>query len=248
MCTLIDMASILALQTPVHVLRGCRSHQRPGVAICSKINVQAPDLPSQPTNGQSQMRTPSPPPTSITAAEYTQANMATSWRPLPDMHGRFEDTRLVMMFSTRDQRARQNNVDRDDIDQTPFIFVPCQLDISICEELSGESGHSSSGHEKLECVGLPGDFVRGFLSGPLPLWHGVPVRDGLGAAHFDDDHPWVFSRCIMEGFSGMGSEEAAVLSRDGLLGCWASVTLTRQASGRWDLGFLIHRLVVSGDH
>ncbi|KAK4210321.1 hypothetical protein QBC37DRAFT_428996 [Rhypophila decipiens] len=237
------MTFLLVRRSSLPVIRGCRSYQRPGVTIGPKIDVQAlePYAPSHPTKGQMQS-SPSPP-IGITSAEYTQEAMTTRWQPLPNTHDGTEETRLVMIFTTRDPRARWANQEA----QTPFVFVPCQLDISPCEGLSEQLGLSRTGHGKLECVGLPGDIVRAVLSGPLPLWHGTAVRDELGVSHFDDEDPWAFSRCIMADFSGMGSEEAALLSREGRLGCWASVTLTRQASGRWDLGFLIHRLVVSVD-
>ena len=164
-----------------------------------------------------------------------------SWQPLPGS-GNADQTRLVMIFATGGQH--NNSAPRD---QTPFIFFPCQLDIRPFEDVPQHLGlgpHTSDGG-KLESVAIPGDMVQGFLSGRLPLWQGRSVM--LGSAHFDDNDAWVFSRCTLAGFSEMGSCEAETLSRTGRLGCWASVTLTRQACGRWDLGFLIHRLVVTGD-
>ncbi|KAM7200179.1 hypothetical protein V8F20_005397 [Naviculisporaceae sp. PSN 640] len=238
------MTTFLAPHTPVHAFGGCRSYQRPGLAIGSKIDAEALQRSRQSRTTKRPMQTSSSAPVGITAADYRQGAIETSWHPLPDTDDSPQETRVVMMFATGCQRTSHNNVDP----ATPFIFVPCQLDISSCEQFSGQSGSSSSCVEKLECVGLPGDFVRAFLSGVLLPGGGMSDSDQLGAAHFDDDDPWVFSRCIMTDFSGMGSEEAAFLSREGRLGCWASVTLTRQASGTWDLGFLIHRLVVSAGH
>lgn len=240
------MTSFIALRTPVHAFGGCRPYQRLGVASCvgSKIDVDALERYRPARLTKRPMQNSLSPPDGITAVDYMRGGTATSWHPLPDTRGSPQETRLVMMFATRGQGASHNNVDA----QAPFIFVPCQLDISNCDELSEQLGSSPPAVEKLECVGLPGDFVRAFLSGIMLPRRGMTEGDQLGAAHFDDGDPWVFSRCIMADFSGMSSEEAAFLSRDGRLGCWASVTLTRQASGTWDLGFLIHRLVVLGDH
>lgn len=163
----------------------------------------------------------------------------TSWQPLPGS-GNTDQARLVMMFAVGE--PHNNSAARD---QTPFVFFPCQLDISPLQDGQDIPQHPTSNSGKLESVAIPGDMVRGFLSGPLPLWQGRLVV--LGPAHFDDSDAWVFSRCTLAGFSEMGSYEAETLSGTGRLGCWASVTLTRQACGRWYLGFLIHRLVITGD-
>lgn len=239
------MTSVLPLRLSLHpVCGGCRSFQRLAHDCVSTLQLFKIEKGlSQYTERQMQhLSTLS---SGITIAEYTQGDMAASWHPLPAAGSDQDeqDEQLVMMLATRDRRGRRNNGDT----RTPFIFLPCRLHVSPCDAPSEQfQTPSSSFQGKLESVALPGDVVRGFLSGSLPRWRGRSVRDQLGPAHFDDEDAWVFSRCIMADFSGMSDDEAANISSQGRLGCWASVTLTQQASGRWDLGFLIHRLVVSG--
>lgn len=232
-CRYDTMTSILPLPPTIALFHGYRSSW--GTPVFDLINAIEQHL-SQ--SMKSEMQTPQSSSSDTTTSEDGD-NMA-SWQPLPGGDNT-DQTRLVMMFATGGQH--NSSAARD---QTPFIFSPCQLDISPFEDAPRHLGLGSPTSDcgKLESAAIPGDMVRGFLSSPLPLWQGRSVV--LGSAHFDDNDAWAFSRCTLVGFSDMGSYEAETLSRTGRLGCWASVTLTRQACGRWDLGFLIQRLVVTG--
>lgn len=228
------MTSIPPLPPSIIFSHGCRSSwDRPVFDLVHAIEQHLPR--SMRCNMQSHQSS-----SGDTATTQDRDDMA-SWQPLP-RDSNTDQVRLVMMFATG--RQHYNSAARD---QTPFVFFPCHLDISPFEGVPQHLGLGSftSDSGKLESVAIPGDMVGRFLSRPLPLWQGRSVM--LGSAHFDDNDTWVFSRCTLAGFSEMSSYEAETLSRTGRLGCWASVTLTRQASGRWDLGFLVHRLVVTGD-
>ncbi|KAL2271418.1 hypothetical protein VTJ83DRAFT_789 [Remersonia thermophila] len=43
--------------------------------------------------------------------------------------------------------------------------------------------------------------------------------------HFEDGHDWVYTRCVLAEFTGLRENDAAALSRQGRLCCWASVML-----------------------
>ncbi|KAK0624803.1 hypothetical protein B0T17DRAFT_654661 [Bombardia bombarda] len=88
---------------------------------------------------------------------------------------------------------------------TPFIHIShCKLDITRFDEVPSSPFNDSN--NKLERVALPRSTVQTFLSSEhltLPLGSGASVRP-----HFDDDDEWVYSRCLLADFSGLGEEEA----------------------------------------
>ena len=95
---------------------------------------------------------------------------------------------------------------------------------------------------KMERVAVPASAIRTLLSGLV-----LPGGDMNSLAHFDDDDEWVYSRCILADFSGLGDEEASRLSAEGRLCCWASVVLTRvngdDGRSQWDVGLVVHRVL-----
>lgn len=118
---------------------------------------------------------------------------------------------------------------------TPLVHIPhCRLEVA--------SVHDPAHPAKIEQVALPRRTVQAFLSSlPLPPGSSPPPA---AAAHFDDASEWVYSRCLLADFSEFGEDEAARLSAQGRMCCWASVVLMRDAAGEgaWDLGFVVHKV------
>ncbi|KAL1837702.1 hypothetical protein VTJ49DRAFT_3499 [Mycothermus thermophilus] len=50
-------------------------------------------------------------------------------------------------------------------------------------------------------------------------------RQHMILPHFEDNHDWVYTRCLLAEFTGLRENDAMVLSRQGRLCCWASVML-----------------------
>lgn len=135
---------------------------------------------------------------------------------------------VVAMWDVTDQRRPRSHAATEPAPQpTPLIHIPhCRLEITEFE-------HGGM----IERVALPRAVVHTMLSR-------LPLPDGMGPRHFDDDDEWVFSRCLLSDFSGLDADEAAWLSSQGRLCCWASVVLMRHGDrGVWDLGVVVHRVL-----
>ncbi|KAK4192863.1 hypothetical protein QBC35DRAFT_204800 [Podospora australis] len=133
---------------------------------------------------------------------------------------------------------------------TAFIHIPyCKLDVGIASRFPSTNNTMAPVH--VERVGLPRTLVQEFrarINLPLSPTDGAVLRSET-TPHFDDDDEWVYSRCVMSDFTGVGEDEAAALSRQGSLCCWASIVLEQrhtegQTSPSWDLGFILHRVGV----
>jgi hypothetical protein len=109
----------------------------------------------------------------------------------------------------------------------------------------GTLSSTTGGSGKLEQIALPGALVRTLLSRfedglqkqhqqqqqhqpPPPPPHPSKSTGPSGRKerrpvhiqqHFDDADDWVFSRCLLAGFTGFREDEAEVLSSQGRLSC-----------------------------
>jgi len=166
---------------------------------------------------------------------FTTSTKYMTWHPIPqasaEAHGMPSSENLVAIWSARQGERGPQLV------ETPLVHVPrCRLEVTSLSEMSPRGG---AGGGKIERVALPGDVFRSLLS------HSVPP-DGATTAprHFDDDSNWVFSRCLLAEFSGLGEQEANRMSEEGRLCCWASVVAMRDGDQQsWDLGVVVHRVL-----
>ncbi|KAK1776957.1 hypothetical protein QBC45DRAFT_418085 [Copromyces sp. CBS 386.78] len=167
-------------------------------------------------------------------------------------------TTTTTISTSTDGRSRQpsQSVSVNDSIGTPFIHIPrCKLSITNFDDIhqplpaAGRGGpYPGYGSIKIEQVALPRAVVQQFLSG-------IRLRNGLAGMdvdvafprHFDDDHEWVQSRCILSDFSELEEEEAARLSSEEKLCCWGSIVLTKDREHGWDLGFVVHRVLTQRD-
>ncbi|KAK1833732.1 hypothetical protein QBC39DRAFT_345009 [Podospora conica] len=135
---------------------------------------------------------------------------------------------VVALWEVTDQRRPRSHAATEPAAQpTPLIHIPhCRLEITEFERGG-----------MIERVALPRAVVHTMLSR-------LPFPDGVGPRHFDDDDEWVYSRCLLSDFSGMDAAEAAWLSSQGRLCCWASVVLMRHGDRDvWDLGIVVHKVL-----
>jgi len=133
--------------------------------------------------------------------------------------------------------------------RSSFVRIsPCKLDIGACSELSASQrfGGSPCASDKVERVGLPGRLVARLLSDLC-----LPTElAGRLSTHSDDEEEWVYSRCLAVDFSNFSEAEAAWLSSQGRLSCWASmVVMPVRREGpegevvKSDLVFVVHKVV-----
>lgn len=165
---------------------------------------------------------------------YATSTRHARWQALPpstaEAHGipASAADSVVAMWDVTDQRRPRSHITTEPaLQPTPLIHIPhCRLEITEFE-------HGGM----IERVALPRAVVHTMLSR-------LPLPDGMGPRHFDDDDEWVFSRCLLSDFSGLDAAEAAWLSSQGRLCCWASVVLMRHGDrGVWDLGVVVHRVL-----
>lgn len=165
---------------------------------------------------------------------YATSTRHARWQALPpstaEAHGipASAAETVVAMWDVTDQRRPRSHITTEPaLQPTPLIHIPhCRLEITEFE-------HGGM----IERVALPRAVVHTMLSR-------LPLPDGMGPRHFDDDDEWVFSRCLLSDFSGLDAAEAAWLSSQGRLCCWASVVLMRHGDrGVWDLGVVAHRVL-----
>ncbi|KAK0632760.1 hypothetical protein B0T14DRAFT_419508 [Immersiella caudata] len=120
---------------------------------------------------------------------------------------------------------------------TPLVHIPhCRLEVMSFPDLSPR-GAGAAG--MIERVALPGAVFRSLLSQ-------VALPGGVAEAiprHFDDEEEWVFSRCLLAEFSGLGEQEASQMSEEGKLCCWASLVAMRDGDQQgWDIGVVVHKV------
>lgn len=165
---------------------------------------------------------------------YATSTRHARWQALPpstaEAHGipASAADSVVAMWDVTDQRRPRSHITTEPaLQPTPLIHIPhCRLEITEFE-------HGGM----IERVALPRAVVHTMLSR-------LPLPDGMGPRHFDDDDEWVFSRCLLSDFSGLDAAEAAWLSSQGRLCCWASVVLMHHGDrGVWDLGVVVHRVL-----
>lgn len=165
---------------------------------------------------------------------YATSTRHARWQALPpstaEAHGipASAADSVVAMWDVTDQRRPRSHITTEPaLQPTPLIHIPhCRLEITEFE-------HGGM----IERVALPRAVVHTMLSR-------LPLPDGMGPRHFDDDDEWVFSRCLLSDFSGLDAAEAAWLSSQGRLCCWASVVLMRHGDrGVWDLVVVAHRVL-----
>jgi len=160
------------------------------------------------------------------------------WKPISqtnsEAHRMPTPYNLVAMWSAQQQREPQHVTS---MITTPLVHIPrCRLEVSTFPDLSWQGG---AGAGKIERFALSGELVRSLISQiPLPNTAATVTR------HFDDDHDWTYSRCLLADFSGLDEHEAAEMSEQGRLCCWVSVVAMREADGeKWDIGVVVHRVL-----
>lgn len=177
-------------------------------------------------------------------AEYVTSTQQATWYPVPEARAEAHgipssatgDNLVAMWRTTLRQPDQQPAVIAPQV-STPLIHIPnCRLDVDEFRVFE---------HVKLERVALPRAIVQTLLSHMV-----LPCEtQAIGLSHFDDSNEWVYSRCLLADFSGMAEDEAALLSDEGRLCCWASVVLTQSDHGGqpWDLCFVVHKILAHRD-
>jgi hypothetical protein len=162
------------------------------------------------------------------------------WQPFPraaaGTRGMPLSENLVALWSTE-----PGETPGSDLVTTPLVHIPnCRLEVTSFPDLSSRGGGVAG---KIERVALPGAVFRSLLS-QTALLGGVTETI---PRHFDDDEEWVFSRCLLAEFSGLGEQEASRMSDEGKLCCWASLVAMREGEQRaWDIGVVVHRIFSRG--
>lgn len=153
-----------------------------------------------------------------------------------------------------DQHSRQPKRAAEQNAFTPpqvMHFPHCRLEITTipASDLPTSLGSAVG---KVERVALPGHLVRTLLSrfergshsNDTTQAQSRPTREMRVQIqrHFDDEDEWVYSRCILDDFTGFREDVAEVLSREGGLCCWANVRLRPEGHApgdKWELEFVV---------
>ncbi len=173
------------------------------------------------------------PNTKSSSTQHALSASEVRWQPIPQSGTSATNTTSAHLIAVWPGSPQTPTKSRQPPALTPLIHIPqCRLEITPIS--APNRVHSV----KLERIALPGAIIRTLLSRlPLPGATAVP--------HFDDGDEWVYSRCLLSDFTGFGEEEAAVLSAEGRLCCWASVGAIYEdgtENSGWDLGVMVHRV------